>query len=97
MRNITMISHTPLTLTPLPCLERVAPQTNKPYLPKTQSARYLAMNSTYITETCPSAAGSASYKGDFVVALTLGLLHTALMVLAVILAYAQLLRTPQRG
>jgi ABC-type tungstate transport system substrate-binding protein len=54
------------------------------------------MNSTNMTGTCPSAAGDASHKGDFAVALTLGIIHTALMVLAVVLAYAQLRRTPPR-
>ena len=54
------------------------------------------MNSTNLTGTCPSAAGDASHKGDFAVALTLGLVHTALMVLAVVLAYAQFRRTPPR-
>jgi ABC-type tungstate transport system substrate-binding protein len=54
------------------------------------------MNSTNMTGTCPSAAGYTSHKGDFAVALTLGIVHTALMVVAVVLAYAQLRRTPPR-
>jgi hypothetical protein len=57
---------------------------------------YSAMNSTNLTGTCPSAGGNTSHKGDFEVALTLGIIHTALMVLAVVLAYAQFRRTPPR-
>jgi ABC-type tungstate transport system substrate-binding protein len=54
------------------------------------------MNSTNMTGTCPSAVRDTSHKGDFAVALTLGIIHTALMVLAVVLAYAQLRRIPPR-
>jgi hypothetical protein len=54
------------------------------------------MNSTNLTGTYPSAAGDASQKSDFAVALTLGIIHTALMVVAVVLAYAQFRRTPPR-
>jgi hypothetical protein len=57
---------------------------------------YSAMNSTNMTGTCPSAVRDTSHKGDFAVALTLGIIHTALMVLAVVLAYAQLRRIPPR-
>jgi hypothetical protein len=50
------------------------------------------MNSTNMFLTCPFAVGVNN--GEFAVALTLGVIHTALMVLAVVLAYAQLRRTP---
>jgi hypothetical protein len=51
------------------------------------------MNSTNMFLACPPAA--RVNNGDFAVALTLGVIHTALMVLAVVLTYAQLRRTPR--
>jgi hypothetical protein len=52
------------------------------------------MNATNMTGTCPSTTGGTSHKSDVAIALTPGVLHAALMVLAVVLAYAQPRRTP---